>query len=246
MHVFSSNNELVSNAALLHCLQLLCINGQYGPRRKLIVLSHASVNHWVFFASRGWSFNNIHMFPKRQSHQAPAHCPDVYNGHFYFAIVESLNVIDSNGNEMPLIDELSSANITWNGILQDAAKPIAIFVGHEIQELISTSAIMDISCVREMGFSLVRPTSFGNPAFTIGDKITYYSVDHAQSYLCSPVSEEISKALLPHLGSISNGQCVWKADPIIKRPIDFLAEVIIYRNLTRFQLRWQGYPHDFE
>jgi alanine dehydrogenase len=245
MHVFYKNNELAGYTAVLHGLQLMGIDGYYGPRRKVVVLSHGSVSRGAIYALHGRGFNNIHVFTRRQTHQVADQNPDVYYGHYFFDKAGTLIARDSEGQEKPLIGELSTADIICNGILQDTNRPIIFVRTEELGKLKPRSIIIDISCDEGMGFSFARPTSFADPVFQVGDKITYYSVDHTPSYLWSAASREISKALLPYLGLVAEGESAWEADPTIKRAIDIRDGVIMNRNILSFQRRNPEYPHHF-
>ena len=245
MHVFYKNNELAGYAAVLHCLQLMGIDGHYGPRRKVVILSHGSVSRGAIYALHGRGFNNIHVFTQREPHQVADQNPDVYYGHYFFDKEGRLMAQESEGQEKPLIEELAGADVICNGILQDTNKPI-LFVGRdEISKLKPRSLIIDISCDEGMGFVFARPTTFADPIFQVGDNITYYSVDHTPSYLWSAASREISKALFPYLGLVAEGPAAWDADSTIKRAIDIRDGVVTNRNILSFQHRSPEYPHRF-
>lgn len=243
MHIFYKNNELAGYAAVLHCLQLMGIDGYYGPRRKAVVMSHGSVSRGAIYALHGRGFNNIHVFTQRHPHQVADQNPDVYYGQYDASLDGTLYVRDSEGQERPLIDELATADIICNGILQDTNHPIIFVRQDEVQRLKPRSAIIDISCDEGMGFAFARPTSFAEPVFTVGDNITYYSVDHTPSYLWSAASREISKALLPYLGIVAEGASAWGTDPTIMRAVDIQDGVILNRNILDFQGRSPEYPH---
>ena len=243
MHVFYKNNELAGYAAVLHALQLMGLDGHYGPRRKVVILSHGSVSRGAIYALHGRGFNNIHVFTRRLPHQVGDQNPDVYYGHYYRAGDGTLAARDSDGRERPLIDELASADVICNGILQDPKHPV-VFVGPgDIGKLKPRSVIIDISCDEGMGFSFARPTSFADPVFQVGDGVTYYSVDHTPSYLWSAASREISKALLPYLGLVAAGRPAWDTDPTIRRAIDILDGVVLNQDILGFQRREAEYPH---
>ncbi|MDD1777381.1 MAG: hypothetical protein LUQ65_04365 [Candidatus Helarchaeota archaeon] len=245
MHIFYKNNEIAGYAAVLHCLQLLGIDGYYGPRRKVVILSYGSVSRGAIYAFHGRGFNNIHVFTQRQPHMVADQNPDVYYGQYYKKD-GILMARDSEGNESLLIDELSSADIICNGILQDTNHPI-IFVGeHEIRKLKPRSIIIDVSCDERMGFSFARPTSFEDPVFRVGDNITYYSVDHTPTYLWNAASREISKALLAYLGKVEAGERAWELEETIKRAIEIRDGVIQNKNILIYQRRKTEYPHDIE
>ena len=243
LHVFYKNNELAGYAAILHCLHLLGIDGHYGPRRKVVILSHGSVSRGAIYALHGRGFNNIHVFTRRQPHQVGDQNPDVYYGHYYEAADGTLMARDPEGAERPLIDELATADVICNGILQDTRKPVLYVADKDIPKLKPGTIIVDISCDEGMGFSFARPTSFKSPVFTVGDRITYYSVDHTPSYLWSAASREISKALLPYLDAVAAGPAAWDADPTIRRAIDIRDGVILNRSILDFQHRALEYPH---
>jgi N5-(carboxyethyl)ornithine synthase len=243
MHVFYKNNELAGYTAVLHSLQLLGMDGYYGPRRKVVVMSHGSVSRGAIYALHGRGFNNIHVFTQRPAHQVADQNPDVYYGHYHKAPNGELMTIDSEGRDRPLIEELATAEIIINGILQDTNAPVMYITEAEIKKLKPRSLIVDISCDAGMGFPFARPTTFESPIFSIGDNITYYSVDHTPSYLWSAASREISKALLPYLGIVATGENAWETNPTIQRAIDIHDGVVRNANILSFQHRQKDYPH---
>lgn len=243
MHVFYKNNELAGYAAVLHALQILGIDGFYGPRRKAVVLSHGSVSRGAIYALHGRGFNNIHVFTQRHPHQVADQNPDVYYGRYYRNREGLVMAQDSEGIERPLIEELSSADIICNGILQDINSPIDFIKGDEISKLKPRSLIIDISCDQGMGFPFACPTTFDDPVFKVGEGITYYSVDHTPSYLWNAASREISKALLPYLETVAGGESAWRSELTIGRAIDVRDGVVQNKNILTFQHRSADYPH---
>ena len=244
-HVFYKNNELAGYASVLHSLQLLGIDGHYGPRRKIVILSHGSVSRGAIYALHGRGFNNIHVFTRRKPHQVGDQDPDVYYCHSYPARDGTLIARDPDGGERPLLDELAGADIVCNGILQDTNAPVMFVGAGDIGRLKPRSIIVDISCDEGMGFAFARPTSFADPVFTVGDGVTYYSVDHTPSYLWSAASREISKALLPYLGLVAKGPEAWAADPTISRAVDIKDGVVLNKRILDFQRRAGEYPHPY-
>ena len=169
--------------------------------------------------------------------------PDVYYGHYYAAADGTLMVRDPESQERPLIDELASADVICNGILQDPKHPVMFVGARDIPKLKPRSVIVDISCDEGMGFVFARPTTFADPVFSVGDGITYYSVDHTPSYLWSAASREISKALLPYLGIVAAGPSAWDAHPTVCRAVEIRDGVVLNRDILAFQRRAAEYPH---
>lgn len=246
LHVFYKNNEIAGYASVLHCLQILGLDGHYGPRRKVIILSYGSVSRGAIYALQGRGFNNIHVFTRRPPHLVADQNPDVYYGQYYFGKDGILMARGSDDKECPLIDELSDADIICNGILQDTNNPITFVREEEIYKLRPRSLIIDISCDEGMGFSFARPTSFTDPIFRVGDQITYYSVDHTPTYLWNAASREISKAIRPYLGIVEAGERAWETDTTIKRAIEIRDGVILNPKILDFQHRASEYPHNIE
>jgi N5-(carboxyethyl)ornithine synthase len=246
VHVFYKNNEIAGYAAVLHCLQLVGIDGHYGPTRKVIVLSYGSVSRGAIYALQGRGFKDIRVYTQRPPYLVADQNPDVRHGQYYYSDGGELMARNSDGKEFLLIEELGYGDIICNGILQDTNKPIVFVKENEVGKLKPRSVIIDISCDEGMGFSFARPTTFKDPIFQVGDKITYYSVDHTPSYLWSAASREISNALLSYMGIIEAGERAWDAEPTIARAIEILHGVIQNRNILNFQRRKKEYPHEIE
>jgi alanine dehydrogenase len=246
LHVFYKNNEIAGYAAVLHCLEVLGLDGHYGPRRRVVILGYGSVSRGAIYALQGRGFNNIHVFTQRPPHLVADQNPDVYHGQYYLGSNGAVMAITPDGVERALIEELADADIICNGILQDTSRPVMFVRENEIHKLKPRSLIIDISCDEGMGFPFARPTSFSRPIFSVGENITYYSVDHVPSYLWNAASREISKALLPYLGIVAAGERAWETDATVRRAIEIRDGVIQNPNILSFQRRHPEYPHEVE
>ena len=243
MHIFYKNNEIAGYAAIIHMLQLLGVDGHYGPRRKVVVLGYGSVSRGAIYALHGRGFNNIYVFTRRPPHLVADQNPDVYYGQYYPDKDGNVIVIHPNGSQVPLIEELADTDIICNGIIQDVNNPIMFVREEDIAKLKPRTLIIDISCDEGMGFSFARPTTFTDPIFQIGDHITYYSVDHTPSYLWNAASREISKVLLQYLSPIAQGESSWQTNPTIKNAIEIQDGNVLNKDIIKFQGRNSKYPH---
>ena len=243
LHVFYRNNEIAGYAAVLHCLQLLGIDGHYGPRRTVVVLSYGSVSRGAIYALQGRGFNNIRVFTRRPPHLVADQNPDCYFGQFWVDEAGDLRVRDADGCERPLIEELAAADIICNGILQDPTAPVMFVTAAGRERLKPRSLIIDISCDRAMGFCFAEPTTFDRPTIDVGAGITYYAVDHAPSYLWNAASREISRAMLAYLPLVAGGPEAWDATPTLSRAIEIRDGVVRNPQLLAFQRRNAAYPH---
>lgn len=245
LHIFYKNNEIAGYAAVLHSLQLLGIDGHYGPRARVVVLSYGSVSRGAIYALQGRGFNNIRVFTRRPPHLVADQNPDVYYGQYFPGPDHCLLCRDSEGRERALIDELSEADLICNGVLQDTDRPVMFVSNAEVDRLMPRSLIIDISCDLGMGFSFARPTTFEEPTFEVGDGVTYYSVDHTPSYLWHAASREVSKALAPYLGIVAGGESAWESTPTVAKAVEIRRGVIQNPAILRFQKRSLEPPHPF-
>jgi len=243
MHIFYKNNEIAGYAAIIHMLQLLGVDGHYGPHRKVVVLGYGSVSRGAIYALHGRGFNIIHVFTRRPPHLVADQNPDVYYGQYYPDKDGKVIVIQPDGTQVPLIEELADTDIICNGIIQDVNNPIMFVREEDISKLKPRTLIIDISCDEGMGVSFARPTTFTDPIFRIGDHITYYSVDHTPSYLWNAASREISKVLLQYLSQIAKGESAWKTNPTIKNAIEIQDGNVLNKDIIKFQGRNAKYPH---
>lgn len=243
MHIFYKNNEIAGYAAVLNVLQILGSDGHYGPRRNVVVIGYGSVSRGAIYALQGRGFNNIHVYTRRPSHLVADQNPDVYYHQLIIRDDGSLWGKHYDGSIRPLIEILAEADIICNGVLQDTDNPLMFVEENDLKRLKFRSIIIDISCDKGMGFPFATPTTFEKPIFSVGNNITYYSVDHTPTYLWNAASREISMALLPYLPTIAEGSSSWLKENTIAKSIEILDGVIQNPMILSFQGRSSQYPH---
>jgi Alanine dehydrogenase len=245
MHVFYKNNEIAGYASVLHMLELLGVDGHYGPRRKVVIIGYGSVSRGAIYALQGRGFNDIHVFTKRPTHLVADQNPDVYYHHIFINPDGEECSQHFDGTIRPFIEELSEADIICNGVLQDTNSPLIFVNDLTLRRLKPRAVIIDISCDKGMGFSFARPTSFEQPTFIIGNNCVYYSVDHAPTYLWNAASREISRSLLPYLPVIVKDPLHWQENQTIRKAIEIKNGNILNSNILSFQKREKEYPHEY-
>lgn len=243
MHIFYKNNEIAGYAAVLHSLALLGLDGHYGPRRRVSVIGYGSVSRGAIYALQGRGFNNIHVYTRRKLHHVADQNPDVYYHHLDIDSDRRIYSVGNDGTKLPFIHSLAKSDIVCNGTLQDTDDPLLFVNDKEVHLLKPRSLIIDISCDEGMGFSFAKPTSFDHPIFTVGDNISYYSVDHTPTYLWNAASREISKAVLAYLPTIAQGEQVYIKNATIKNSIEIDNGYIKNKKILSFQNRKNKFPH---
>lgn len=248
LHAFYRNNELAGYCSVLHALELIGIDGYYGPRRRVAVLGFGSVSRGAVNALRGRGFSDIVVYTQRP----PNLVRDRQVGCRYRRMQrpagpgEAATAVLEDGSTRALADELARAEILVNGTLQDTDRPFMYLRAGEEERLRPGSLIVDVSCDEGMGFVFARPTSFDEPVFRVGDdeQILYYGVDHSPTYLWDSATWEISEALLPHLETVMRGAEAWAADPTLRRAVEIREGAIRNEKILTFQQRAPDYPHE--
>lgn len=222
VHSFYRNNELAGYAGIIHYLQLAGLDGHYGERKKVVIFGFGSVSKGAIYALQGRGFNNIIVYTQRPTHLVADKNPDVWYKNF---------------NDDDVWEDIYSANIIFNGVLQDVNNPLMfIHDSNQLAQLRRNCAIIDISCDKGMGFYFAEPTSFKNPIIKLDRGIQYYSVDHTPTYLWNASSREISAALVPYLKTIVDPS-KWSENAVINQAIDIKNGEIINQNINKFQKR---------
>jgi len=222
IHAFYRNNELAGYAGVIHYLQLAGLDGHYGDRKKVVIFGFGSVSKGAIYALQGRGFNNITVYTQRPTHLVADKNPDVWYKNF---------------NDDDIWEDMYSANIIFNGVLQDVNNPLMFIKDlNQLDQLRKNCAIIDISCDKGMGFFFAEPTTFKNPIIKMRRGIQYYSVDHTPTYLWNAASREISAALVPHLETITDPS-KWADNPVVNCAIDIACGTVINQNINKFQKR---------
>lgn len=221
-HIFYRNNELAGYAGVLHYLQLKGDDGIYGNNKKVIVFGHGAVSKGAITALIGRGFTDITVYTKRKTKDVTG---------------KTNGVLYKNLNDDSVYEDLASAGIIFNGVLQDVNNPLMFIEdAYGLSKLKDNVGIIDISCDKGMAFYFAEPTSFENPTIDLGRGITYYSVDHTPTYLWNAATREISKALLTVLSTIVDPK-KWMDDEIIRNSIDIKNGLIVNNKINTFQNR---------
>jgi alanine dehydrogenase len=244
LHTFYKNNEMAGYCAALHSLQLRGMDGYYGDRRKVVILSFGAVSRGAIHALQARGFSDITICVHRPDYLVRE---EVLGCH-YLRMREGeegeprLVAIEHSGAKRPLSELLSEADIIVNGVLQDPENPLMFVVGNELSELKPGCLIIDVSCDEGMGFDFAKPTSFEHPTFEVGH-VTYYAVDHTPTYLWASASWEISAALLQYVPIILAGPEAWRGNETIRHALEIEAGVVRNPTVLSFQKRQAEYPH---
>jgi N5-(carboxyethyl)ornithine synthase len=238
LHIFSKNNEMAGYCGVQHALQLTGKDGNFGPARKAIVISFGSVSRGAIYALQGHGYNDITVYTQRPSFLTANQIPRVKYKQIVKDDMGVLETVNANGEKIPFIDELVTADIIVNGVLQNPNNPVVFINDNDIVNFTKTCLVIDISCAMGMGFSFAHPTTFSDPIFKIG-KIKYYAVDHTPTLLWDSASWEISSCILPYLPYVA----LQTYNKVLNDATDIKDGKILNRDILSFQNRSLVYPY---
>jgi alanine dehydrogenase len=244
LHVFHKNNELAGYASVLHAMQLAGVTGDYGRRLDAVVIGFGATARGAVTALNAHGVHDVDVLTVRDvaAVASPIHSARIVQLDHDADDLRRSNVI-VEGTAVPLAGFLAEHDIVVNCVLQDPNAPLTFLVDDDLDGFAPGSIIVDVSCDEGMGFSWARPTSFDDPAFTVGDEVLYYAVDHSPSYLWNSATWENSGAILPFLRTVLDGPDAWDADETIGRAIEIRDGVVQNPDVLAFQRREAAYPH---
>jgi alanine dehydrogenase len=241
-HIFNKNNEIAGYAGVQHAMNLLGVDGHYGPERKALIISYGSVSLGSVIALKARGISDISVFTHKDFTITQEKLEGIKFHKFDSDDNGNLISLNSEHGPRPFIEELKDIDIIVNGILQDTDLPLMVIPKEENDKLKSNSMIIDISCEEGMAFSFAKPTDFVNPYFK-ENQVYYYAVDHTPSYLWNAASWEISKAVIEYLPIVMGGSSAWEKDDTIKKAIEIKNGIIQNPKILSFQNRNPDYPH---
>ena len=245
LHVFHKNNEMAGYCSVLHALQLAGLTGEYGRALRAAVISFGATGRGAVTGLAALGITDVHVLTHRDiaAVASPIHSARMI--HFERTADDPARC-RAHGDDgwVPLAQYLAGFDIVVNCVLQDTGAPLMFVTQDELAAFAPGSLIIDVSCDTGMGFSWARPTTFAEPAFTVGDNIRYYAVDHSPSLLWDSATWEISEALLPHLPVVLGGPASWESDPVISRCVEIRDGVIKNEAILSFQRRAKDHPHE--
>ena len=233
-HIFQKNNEMAGYCGVQTALQMKGIDGNFGAPRKVIVFSFGSVSRGAINALKGHGFTDITVFTQRPTYLISDEIPGIQYKQIHRNAEETYEVENLSGELIPIIEELSNADIIVNGILQNPNAPIMWINDKDIIKFKKECLVIDISCDKGMGFSFAHSSDSGQPLYKEGN-ISYYCVDHTPTLLWDGASWEISNCIVPLLQEFVEQNY----NDVLNGAIDIRDGVIINKNILTFQNRIQ-------
>ena len=244
LHVFHKNNELAGYCSVLHAMQLIGSTGSYGRRLRAAVIGFGATARGAVTALTAHGVHDVDVLTHRgvTAVASPIHSARIVHLAYDDAVPRRSHALVDR-DSVPLAEFLAEHDIIVNCVLQDTEAPLTFLTEEDLGSLSPGTLIVDVSCDEGMGFSWARPTSFDQPAFEVGNHVTYYAVDHSPSYLWNSATWENSAALLPFLPIVLGGPDAWDRDETVRRAIEIRDGVVQNANILSFQRRAPDYPH---
>ena len=244
LHVFHKNNELAGYCSVLQAMELVGITGDYGRRLSAVVIGFGATARGAVTALKAHGVNDVAVLTTRgvAAVGSPIHSVRIRQFDHDPDDPANSHVITDRGRE-PLAAYLAENDIVVNCTLQDTAAPLTYLRTEDLAAFRQGSLIVDVSCDEAMGFTWATPTTFDEPMFTVGDRVSYYAVDHSPSYLWNSATWENSEALMPFVETVLSGPGAWAANETISRAIEIQDGRIRNPAILSFQGRAVAHPH---
>jgi alanine dehydrogenase len=243
LHVFHKNNELAGYCSVLQAMELVGITGDYGRRLSAVVIGFGATARGAVTALKAHGVGDVAVLTTRgvAAVGSPIHSVRIRQfDHDPDGV--GISVVTDRGRE-PLAPYLAENDIVVNCTLQDTAAPLTYLQTDDLARFRTGSLIVDVSCDEGMGFSWAVPTTFDDPMFTVGDRVSYYAVDHSPSYLWNSATWENSEALLPFVEPVLTGPDAWDASETLSRAIEIRDGRVRNPAILAFQGRSAEHPY---
>ena len=238
LHIFYRNNELAGYCGVQHALEVVGLDGNFGPSLTAAVISFGSVSRGAIISLQAHGVHNVTVYTQRPVSLIANQIPGITYKQFTRSESGAYEVCHMDSTKTPMIDALCGADIIANGILQNPTDPVVLISESDIPKFTSSCLVIDVSCSKNMGFCFARPTTFAAPVFDVG-KIKYYAVDHTPTLLWNSATWEISKAILPYLEHVIEET----ESSTVNDAVDIRNGEILNKDIITYQNRSKVYPY---
>ncbi len=244
VHVFHMNNELAGYCSVLHSMALVGSTGHYGRHLTAVVIGFGNTARGAITALRSLGIYDVTVLTMRDVTAVASPMPSVLLDHLDRTAADpSRTTVQTEAGPVPTAAFLARHDIVVNCVLQDTDAPLMFVSQQELAEFAPGALIVDVSCDAGMGFAFAQPTSFEEPMLAVGDRVSYYGVDHSPTYLWNSATWGISEALIPYLRPVMDGPEGWDKNRTIHEAIEIRAGVVQNPKILSFHGRSPEYPH---
>ncbi len=244
VHVFHMNNELAGYSSVLHAMTLTGSTGHYGRHLTAVVIGFGNTARGAVTALHALGVHEVTVLTMRDVTAVASPIPSVMLDHMdRIEDDPARSVVQTDAGPLSTAAFLARHDIVVNCVLQDTDAPLMFVSEADLASFAPGALFVDVSCDSGMGFEFARPTTFEAPMVTIGDGVSYYSVDHSPAYLWNSATWGISEALIPYLRSVMDGPAAWDEDQTIRRAIEIQCGVVQNPKILSFQGRATDHPH---
>jgi len=244
VHVFHMNNELAGYSSVLHAMTLTGSTGHYGRHLTAVVIGFGNTARGAVTALHALGVHEVTVLTMRDVTAVASPIPSVMLDHMdRIEDDPARSVVQTDAGPLSTAAFLARHDIVVNCVLQDTDAPLMFVSEADLESFAPGALFVDVSCDSGMGFEFARPTTFEAPMVTVGDGVSYYSVDHSPAYLWNSATWGISEALIPYLRSVMDGPAAWDEDQTIRRAIEIQCGVVQNPKILSFQGRATDHPH---
>jgi len=244
VHVFHLNNEMAGYCSVLHAMTLIGSTGHYGRPLSAVVIGFGNTARGAVTALHGLGVHDVTVLTMRDVTAVASPFPSVVLDHLDRTDADpSRTTVNIGNSPVPTAEFLARHDIVVNCVLQDTDAPLMFVKDSELGAFPPGSLLVDVACDYGMGFECAQPTTFQTPVHMVGNRVSYYGVDHSPSLLWDSATWVISEALIPYLRTVMDGEAAWDRDRTIQQAIEIRDGVLQNPKIHSFQGRSFDYPH---
>ncbi|WP_172381800.1 alanine dehydrogenase [Streptomyces sp. MNP-20] len=201
--------EMAAYGSVTHALACTGRTGRWGPPVHAVVLGDGPLGDGAVAALQAQGITGLTRVTKRFPAALDAAHDGVRTVQLVVDDAGECHAVSTSGH-LALPDLLAQHDLIVNCLGQDADAPLPLPPLDQASPLRPGTLVVDVSREQGAGLGRVRPAAF-TPVRHGADGVQYYAADDHPSYWWNSATWMLSRAILPHLGTVASGRARWLA-----------------------------------
>ncbi|MEW2526439.1 hypothetical protein [Streptomyces sp. NPDC047071] len=199
--------EMAAYGSVTHALACTGRTGRWGPPVHAVVLGDGPVGDGAAAALQAQGITGLTRVTKRFPAAPDASRDGVRTVQLVVDDAGECHAVSPSGH-LALRDLLAQHEVIVNCLGRDTDVPLPLLSADEASPLRPGALIVDVSQELGAGLGRARPVAFA-PVRQGADGVQYYAADDHPAYWWNSATWMLSRAILPHLGTVASGRARW-------------------------------------
>ncbi|MFI8930750.1 hypothetical protein ACIG3E_24155 [Streptomyces sp. NPDC053474] len=200
--------EMAAYGSVTHALARAGRTGRWGPPAHAVVLGDGPAGDGAVAALQAQDITDLTLVTKRFPAALGARLDGVRTVQLVVDDAGECHAVSPSGH-LALHDLLAQHEIIVNCLGQDADVPPTLSPRDQAATLRPGTLVVDASQGQGAEFGRARPGTSAQPSRHVADGVQYYAADDHPSSWWHSATWMLSRAILPHLGTVASGQARW-------------------------------------